>query len=460
MAAEIAFVASIAAIAFLLGFYFTEKHWFPYRILHNAVKTTNALYAQLFPPFGPEQFVGFADIAPAAAARDRIEVREPVASAPVSEHFLMTGGLNQYLDYCPRYGCVAVEFTRAGKLVHAWPYRPDLLSSREIVSLPYEAPWFRFTDNLYPVGLIKLPGGDLIVTFQQWNTFPFAGGIARLHADGTPVWFRHDYSHHWPRLLSADEIAVPAMRIGPSKISFPLGGKTKVDLTCDGKIEEDLVRILDTDGRVKQEIPVFDAIVHSPWRGMLVEAPNQCVPVHLNYVTAVTPAMVRLYPDVAPDDLLVSLRDLNAFAIIGRRDHRLRHMFTGTFLRQHSAQPLGKSSTMLIFDDHGGGWDGGPSRLIAFDLATRKERTLLPNANAPGATMFSDTLGNVSISPDLSRAIVAPSWDGKAYEIRISDGAVLTVFNNVHDLSTVPAAGDSRSSRAGRFVLAGVYYVQ
>jgi hypothetical protein len=60
------FVASVAAIAFFLGFYFTERHWFPYRTLHNAVKTADALYVQRFPPFGPEQFIGFADVAPTA----------------------------------------------------------------------------------------------------------------------------------------------------------------------------------------------------------------------------------------------------------------------------------------------------------------------------------------------------------------------------------------------------------
>jgi hypothetical protein len=458
--AEFAFVASVAVIAFLLGFYFTEKHWAPYRTLHNAVKTTTSLYTQLFPPFGPEQFIGFDQRAPADAARNRIIVRQPLTGAPADEHFLMTGGLNEYLDYCPRFGCVAVEFTRSGKVVHAWQYRPDLLATKETVSRPYEEMLFRFTTNRYPVGLIKLPDGDLVVTFQQWNTFPFAGGIARIHPDGTPVWFRHDYSHHWPRLLSANEIAVPAMRIGPSKISFPLAESTKVEFACDGKIEKDIVRILDTGGRVKQEISVFDAVAHSPWRGMLVEAPNPCVPLHLNYVTSVTPAMVHLFHDVAADDLLVSLRDLNALAIIGRRDHRLKHMFTGTFLRQHSAQPLGQSATTLIFDDHGADWSGGPSRLLAFDLATHDEKTLFPNANARGATMFSDTAGNISISPDATRAIVASSWDGKAYEVRISDGAVLTVFNNIHDISKVSEAGSSRMQHAGRFVLGGIYYVQ
>src|ERR1700722_16243713 len=156
VAPKIVFVVSVATIAFFVGFYITERHWFPYRILHNAVKTTDSVYAQLFPPFGPLQFIGFSDVAPAVAASDRIEIRQPFPGAPGNEHFLMAGGLNQYLDYCPHYGCIAVEYTRMGKLVHVWPYRPDLLASHETVSLPYEDIWFRFTTNAYPIGLLKL----------------------------------------------------------------------------------------------------------------------------------------------------------------------------------------------------------------------------------------------------------------------------------------------------------------
>ncbi|MGH6875882.1 MAG: arylsulfotransferase family protein [Rhizomicrobium sp.] len=450
---------SAAIIAFLLSFYLTEKKWFPYSILHNARKTEQTIRLQLFPPFAPEQFLGFSDLRPADAPRNRIRILAPAPAAPAGEHFLLAGGFDQYLDYCPRYGCIAVEYRRSGNLVHAFPYRPDLLEAHQAVSLPYEQVFFRFTTNVYPIGLLKLPGGDIVVTFQQWNTFPYAGGIARLRPDGTPVWFRHDYSHHWPRLLSANEIGVPAMRIGASEQSFRLGGNLDVRLSCDGKIEEDIVRILDTDGRVKEEIPVSDALVRSPWRGMLDNAAVPCAPVHLNYVAPVTSAMVRLFPDVEPDDLIVSLRDLNAFAIVGRRNHRLKHMFTGTFLLQHSVQPLGQSATVLIFDNHGADWNGGPSRLIAYDLATRSERTLLPNPNARGIGMFSDVAGNISVSPDLSRVIVTAMEDGTAYELNTSDGSLLTLFNNLHDLSTVPEAGDSHTVRAGRFALGGVYYV-
>ncbi len=459
-AATFRIAASTAIIAFILGFFVTEKEWFPFSILHNARKTEQTIRLQLFPPFAPEQFLGFSDLRPADAAENRIRVLAPAPAAPADEHFLVTGGFDQYLDYCPRYGCVAVEYTRMGKLVHAYPYRPDLLEAHQTVSLPYEQVLFHFTTNVYPIGLLKLPGGDLIVTFQQWNTFPFAGGVARLRPDGTPVWFRHDYSHHWPTLLAPNEIAVLTMRVGPSERSIRLGGDVNVTLSCDGRISEEFVRILDTDGREKEEVPVFDALLHSPWRGMLFEAPAPCFPVHLNYVAPVTTTMVGLFSDVKPGDLILSLRDLNAFAIIGRRDHRLKHMFTGTFLRQHSVRPLGQSSTVLIFDNHGADWSGGPSRLITYDLATRAERTLLPNPSAPGIRMFSDVAGNVSVSTDLSRLIVTSMGDGRAYELRVSDGSVLTILNNIQDLRTVPEAGEQHVTQAGRFALGGVYYVR
>ncbi|HEY1614956.1 MAG TPA: hypothetical protein VGF97_14820 [Rhizomicrobium sp.] len=456
---EALFVASVAILAFLAGFLVAAEKWEPYGGIQDARKTLRAMVAQTFPPFAPVQFLGFSGGDPASVERRRISVLAPAAEASATEHFLVSGGLDQYRSYCPHYGCIAVEFARNGSMVHAYPYRPDSIEAHAIATSPYEQISFRFTENVYPLGLLKLPGGDLIVTFQQWNMFPFAGGIARLRPDGSAVWFRHDYSHHWPTRLSDGDIAVAAMRIGAAKIVAPLGPGAEVRLKCEGKIEEDTIHVLDDSGHVKQEISVFDAFLHSPWRGMLFEAPAPCAPLHLNYVTPVTQGIASLYPDVAPDDFLISLRDVNAFGILGRHDHRLKYVFTGTFLRQHSVQPLGQSSTVLIFDDHGGDWRAGPSRVLAYDLRTGTERTLFPGGRSSGVRMFSDVGGNISLSPGLDRMLVAASWAGQAYEVRLSDGAVLTRFENIDDLRDVEAAGDGRKGAAGRFALRGVYYV-
>jgi len=454
------FPVSLAVITFAAGLLFAQNEWFPATTVAEAQKTLTAVMLQLFRPFAAEQFKDFSGGAIKDIQKNRIVVRAPAPPAAADEHFLISGGLHQYLEYCPDAGCIAVEFSRAGDLVRAYPYRPEQLEANRIVSLPYEQVLFDFAENAYPWGVLKLPGGHLIATFNQWGTFPYGGGIARLRPDGSVVWFRHDYSHHWPRQLVGGEIAVPATRVAGSRISAPLMTGVDVHLDCEGKIAEDIVRIIDPDGRVIQEIPVLQAFLRSPYRGMLVDLKMPCFPLHLNYVASVTPGIQSLYNDVSPDDLVISLRDVNAFAILGRRDERLKHLFTGTFLRQHGVQPLGQSATMLIFDNHGADWRAGPSRLLAYDLADRSERTLLPNAGAPGVGISSDIKGTISVSHDQARVIVTSSADGRAYEIGIADGKVLTVFNNIHDLSRVPAAGEARLSAAARFFFHTVEYVR
>lgn len=309
------------------------------------------------------------------------------------------------------------------------------------------------------MGVLKLPDGDLIVTFQEWATFPFAGGIARIRPDGSVVWFRHDYSHHWPRFLPDGSIAVPAMRIADRKLPVPLARNVALYIDCNGKIEDDIVRIIDPDGQVEQEISALKFFLNSPYRGMI----NRGKPfdsLHINYVSAVVKEIVSLYPDDLPNNLIVSLSNIDAFAILGRHDHRLKHLFTGTFLRQHCVQPLGQSATMLIFDDHGADWQADPLRFLTYDLADHRERTLLPELGALPGGMFSPTAGHISVSPDLSRAVVTSTLQGRAYEIRLSDGKILTVFNDIGDPHNVSAADKRRSHAAARFTLYTVAYVQ
>ena len=454
-----AFVLSLALLAFAVGFLVRGNKWFPYLPVTDALKTLVTIRDQMTMPFAANQFLGFNGGDIAGIAANRIIARSPAPASAGDEHFLMSGGIYQFLEYCPGDGCIAAEFTRAGALVHAYPYRPDQFAAHQIVSLPYEQPLFDFAKDMYPFGMLKLPGGDLIVIFNQWNSFPYGGGVARVRPDGSVAWFRHDYSHHWPRLLPDGNIAVPATRIGPSRVSTPLTQGLNIDLNCSGKIMEDVIRILNPAGRLQQEVSVFDAFLRSPYRGMLIDTPDDCDPLHVNYVMPVTAGIRSLYNDVAPDDLVISLRSLSAFAILGRRDARVKHLFTGTFRRQHDVHPLGQSATMLIFDNHGADWLAGPSRLLAYDLADHAEHTLLPNPNAPNVKMFSDTAGDISVSPDGSRAIVASSLEGRGYEIRIADGKILTIFNDIHDVSKVPAAGGSRAREAARFALYNLQYV-
>ena len=116
----------------------------------------------------------------------------------------------------------------------------------------------------------------------------------------------------------------------------------------------------------------------------------------------------------------------------------------------------------LMFDNHGGDAEGGPSRLLAVDLATGEERTIFPTREHPArlGEAFSGTAGNVDIAPDGERALVVFSTDGAAYEIRLEDGAILAEYHHVHDVSMVDSLPEEdRMAKAGVFVLYGVNYI-
>jgi hypothetical protein len=190
----------------------------------------------------------------------------------------------------------------------------------------------------------------------------------------------------------------------------------------------------------------------------MMTAANLCDPVHANSVVLVGPELAARFNNVEPDDILVSLRNLSALVIIGRTDHAIKQMITGSFIHQHSAQVL-RDGNIILFDNIGSSPDGGPSRVLVIDPVTKEERTVFPTKHTPkDLDIFSPFFGNISLSEDQSRALLTISTAGKAYEIRLSDGAVLTTFDNLHDLRPLPQFADSESP-VRYFSQFGVYYV-
>jgi hypothetical protein len=96
--------------------------------------------------------------------------------------------------------------------------------------------------------------------------------------------------------------------------------------------------------------------------------------------------------------------------------------------------------------------------LLRIDPESGKEQTIFPRHDTPSALpFFSQVKGNINISADGSRALVAVTEQGRAYEIRLKDGALLTSFDNLHDMHTMPQFADKKTMV--RFSQHGVYYV-
>ncbi len=48
---------------------------------------------------------------------------------------------------------------------------------------------------------------------------------------------------------------------------------------------------------------------------------------------------------------------------------------------------------------------------------------------------------------------------GRAFEVDIASGRLLAVYDNVHDISSVPDVPEDERERAGRFSIYGISYL-
>lgn len=426
---------------------------FPKSILSAALKTARATLESDRADTG--QFTDFAETSPDRLRERRVEV---VGGDAPGDTMLVTGGRHQFRERCPEHGCLAVAVAPSGEIVHAWPFRPAAIHAANIASeddYPYELNNFSIERDMQPTAIEQYPDGDLLVTFHFTNAFPYAGGVARIDRDGHPRWFRRDYSHHWPRLTDGDVALVPALALGGDTLEVPNGDEV-FSYSCDGKVYRSVINVVDGDGTILERIPVLDLLLASPWSGVLIAPPDPCDPLHLNSVD-----VVGENGGAFAGDLVLSFRNVSAFAILDGETWELRRLVRGTFVGQHDVTHLG-GSTFLMFDNRGGDRTGGPSRLLMVDLASGVERTVFPNERTPDALrgLYSHNRSAIDISPDGLRATATFAHAGVAVEVRLADGAALTVYRSLHDVSALDQFPDERLERAARFILQGVDYLR
>ena len=447
------FMMALTIGGLVYGVYAGYRQIFPYSLLRAATLTGRQMYmdlggAQLTNDIG---FIRFEDGIPATQiTAQRVIPKHAIGSA---ESYLLTGGPGQFLDICPQNGCLAVEMSRFGKVLHAWPFRPEDFRKTALVNRPREGFSSDPASRVYSAGLAQLPGGDLIAVFFRSNSFPDGGGIARIGKDGHFVWFRNNYAHHWPS-VSGNEIFFPLTALREGVRPVLAGGEELFEVGCPWKYYAGEIEIADLSGKIKDHINVLDALLASPYRFALWHTWEKCDPLHINSVVPVGGELAQGLAGVAPEDLLISMRHISALGIIGRRDHKFKRIFFGPFFGQHSAKPL-HGTKVLLFDNLGGEDGPSSSRLLEFDLENSALRTIFP-ASGARAPLFSLRSGTVDIASDGTRAIVTATEQGQAYEVSIADGQVLTVFNNVHP---VPGGANKQTSmRSAYFQSYGIYY--
>ena len=457
------FVVSIALASFAAGGIVGKYRVFPYYLLSEAVAGVRALYRDVTNTTYDSLARRVSEYSAVDAPSRRVDDTEALTSG-----LLWPGGEGLFREICPEMGCLAVELSSSGEVVHAYPYRLDAIKEwRKVVELPrgtvhpFQAP--KLSKVIHAVR--KYSNGDLLIVFDYANSIPDEGGVARIDRSGMPLWVREDYSHHWPTLftdVNGEEFAlIPGMTIEDdlnlkhSVLSF------EPECPPYSHNQVDHVKVLGGDGSILQEIRIIDRIMESQYASMLNHSTSSCDLLHLNYIDRIRDDVSGM-PGVYPGDYVVSFRNISSFGIMDSETGRIKRMVRGTFSQQHSVQHL-KESKFLLFDNHGADINAGPSRILLVDLAGSAvhEQTIYPRADTPEELRFFSYLrGNISISQDRERMIIASSNQGIGLEVQLSDGGVLNLFRNIHDLSGMAHNLEEAGERAIYLVLRDLQYVE
>ena len=505
------FLTSLFLLVFFAGMYVQQSRVFPYSVVSSAYKTlvvaleTNGLirsaddeyygagirndaagnFASDSRGFRPSGCTRIEDSAFSLIRDvfDRVlcqDIYTPKDDAPVSRMELVEGGgfaapilvqaeRGAFRDLCPgEHGCLAVQYSSSGEVEHVYPYRPADIYAANMVSeseFPYEhGIGWSFGKDAKMVSVSRYSNGDLLVIFEFDGSSPYEGGIARVSPDGNPVWYRKDFSHHWPYLMDDELAVVPGFRIGGEK-NFSFDGANPFSrrhrtLICYGRLLDDSLRFIDGDGNLLEEVSILDAIAESLYAEQLRLSREYCDPTHLNFVHVLGDDFPSV-GDIMPGDIVVSLRNMHAFGVLDGETHRLKRMVRGSFRHQHSVQHL-EDSRLIMFDNVGTDGVHGPSRLLIVDLADSRETTVFPNDDTPQhlLSFFAPLYGRVDVSPDRRRALVTDVENGRGLEIRLSDGAVMNIFHNLHDVSGLDQFPDEHVANAWRFKLIDINYIK
>ncbi len=413
---------SLALAAFSYGMATVHYRLFPYRTLCEA----NEAWRALKEVYATQQ-------AGSSAGQSAVPTDAPAAE-PVARHYaagageewlLVSGGPGYLASYSPQAGCLAWLMDRQGHIRHVWRYDPAVWRHLEHVS---RLPGF---STIYPVDVHLCADGGLLVSFQGENCFPFAVGLARFDWDSRLVWKR-ERIHHWFSVDNRGRIYAPSLRVVDSPMRLP--GIGPAIASPKGKILSDTIALLSPQGDLLEEIELAPLLVHSGcvglFHGVLADGANPLAdaitddPIHLNDVRVVESVGRGAPAWLAPGDLLLSMRSINALAILDGQTRRVKWLAAGWTLRQHS--PRLAEGGVVVFDNLGGGQEPPASRIVRLEFGMQAPQTLFPLPSQPlPVAFFTETAGHLDIHPNGQRALVAGAHLGRIWEIDLADGRLL-----------------------------------
>lgn len=308
-------------------------------------------------------------------------------------------GLNLYVS---GHGAEATLLDMDGAVVHQW--RHDAART-----WPPDEGKPAAVGSHYIRRARALPDGDLLVIHQS-------RGIARLGLDSTVEWAVHNGAHHD---LQVDER-------GHVWVLTRVAHNVE-EIDPDHWVVEDFVEELDADGTQLRRHSVLMGLARSPFAAVLddrIEGHPDIL--HTNSLELLPEAPPGLEGTEGPL-VLLSLRNLDALAVLDAATGRVVWAGRGPWKGQHDARWAG-AGRVLLFDNRGG--PEGRSRALALTVPGFDVSWSLTHAPADVA-LHSDTLGAIAPLPN-GNVLITESEQGRAIEVVPESGDIVWSFTNPH----------------------------
>lgn len=277
---------------------------------------------------------------------------DPKAAWPGLNLFVQTG----------RQGATLIDMD--GRVVHEWRRRFDQVwdTAPQVKSYAEEDPAY-WADKVYWRRVHLFANGDLLVIYESPYRTPYGFGLAKLDRNSNVLWKLSENAHHDVAVAPDGEIYVLTQSI--RETAYP--GLSRIQ----PPFLEDKIAILSPEGGKRNEISVLAAFLNSDFAPMLDALDQDLLGdiMHTNTVRYVDRSTAARFPFAEEGQLLISMREMNAIALLDPVTERIVWADTGMWRRQHEPQLL-DNGRILLFDNQGYRGEEGATRVIEYDPLT------------------------------------------------------------------------------------------
>jgi Arylsulfotransferase (ASST) len=250
-----------------------------------------------------------------------------------------------------------------GNVVHKWT-----LSFREIWPNPPQLDRLISEDYICLFDALLYPNGDLLVVFHCFGAATEGCGLAKVDKDSHLLWKYDKSVHHDLDLDDDGNIYLTTQEV----VKKPIAGLEFIPTPT----LVDFVEVLSPDGKPLRKVPVLDAVRNSEKLFPLLKHAGPQVEfqgdsrtpwdvLHTNHVQVLRCKIATkfLLPGWQAGQVLISMRHLDAIAMIDTESGKIVWARTGPWRAQHDPEFL-DNGHLLIFDNRG---SHASSRVLELD---------------------------------------------------------------------------------------------